>query len=244
MLALLLAVVCQGGFAQPAKRILFVLTSHGVKGSTGEPTGFYLSEVSHPYEVLSRAGAKIDFVSPKGGRPPVDGLKLDDPVNRAFWENPDRQRDLDQTMRPEQVKASDYDAIFFAGGHGTMWDFADNTELAEIAAEVFESGGVVAAVCHGPAGLLNIKLENGRYLIADREVTGFSNEEEEAAGLTDVVPFLLADELSKKGARYSCAPKFEEHLVVDGRLVTGQNPASAKAVGQTIARLLELPVRE
>ncbi len=227
----------------PEKRILFVLTSHGVKGSTGEPTGFYLGEVSHPYKVLTNAGARIDFVSPKGGRPPVDGLKLEDPINREFWENPARQRDLDTTLRPDQVKAADYDAIFYAGGHGTMWDFADNAELARLAGEIYHSGGVVAAVCHGPAGLLNVKLPDGSLLVAGRKVTGFSNEEEEAAQLTDVVPFLLADELIKRGGKYSCAARFEEHLVVDGRLVTGQNPASATAVGQAIADLLGLSQR-
>jgi len=215
-----------------------VLTSHGVKGSTGEPTGFYLSEVTHPYEVLTRAGYEVDFVSPKGGRPPVDGLKLDDPINAAFWKNPAMQRRLDSTLRPDQVRPEDYEAIFYAGGHGTMWDFADNVELAALAARIYADGGVVAAVCHGPAGILNIKAPDGSFLIAGRDVTGFSNEEEEAAKLTEVVPYLLEDQLKARGALYSKAEKFQKHCVVSGRLVTGQNPASAGAVGEAIVKLL------
>lgn len=223
------------------ERILFVLTSHGVKGSTGEPTGFYLSEVTHPYEILTRAGYEVDFVSPKGGRPPVDGLKLDDPINAAFWKDPAMQRRLDSTLRPDQVRPEDYEAIFYAGGHGTMWDFADNVELAALASRIYADGGVVAAVCHGPAGILNIKAPDGSLLIAGRDVTGFSNEEEEAAKLTEVVPYLLEDELKARGARYSKAEKFQKHCMVSGRLVTGQNPASAGAVGEAIAELLRNP---
>jgi putative intracellular protease/amidase len=147
------------------KKILFVITSHGTKGDTGEKTGYYLGEVSHPWEVLHKAGYEIDFVSPKGGTPPVDGFDLKDPVNKEFWENEKYKNKIDHSMKPSEVNPEEYKAIFYAGGHGAMWDFADNTELASIASKIYENGGVVAAVCHGPAGLVNIKLNNGKYLV-------------------------------------------------------------------------------
>ncbi len=227
--------------AQPSnsvKRVLFVLTSHGALGSTGKPTGFYLSEVTHPYEILSEAGIAVDFVSPLGGRPPVDGLKLEDSINHAYWDDPEFQRKLSTTRRPQDVSAQSYDAIFYAGGHGTMWDFPDNEALAGLTSRIYANGGIVAAVCHGPAGLLNVKAPDGTYLIAGREVTGFSNEEEAAKNLTEVLPFLLQERMAEKGALYTSAPKFQEHCVVSGRLITGQNPASASAVGRALVEML------
>ncbi len=221
------------------KRILFVLTSHGQKGDTGKPTGYYLAEVAHPYHVLNERGYAIDFVSPKGGEPPVDGMDLKDPVNKAFWEDPAIQKRLKSTLKPEQVKASDYAAIFYAGGHGTMWDFPDQTKLVKLATDIYEGGGVVAAVCHGPSALVNVKLNDGSYLVDDHDLTGFTNEEEEAVGLTKVVPFLLEDRLRERGGRFHGVAKFGANTVVSGRLVTGQNPASAAGVGTAIADLLE-----
>jgi putative intracellular protease/amidase len=129
-------------------------------------------------------------------------------------------------------------AIFYAGGHGTMWDFPDNAQLASIAASIYERGGVVAAVCHGPSGLVNIRLSDGKYLVDGKEVSGFTNEEEKAMGLTDIVPFLLEDKLKSRGAKYSKAAAFQKHVVVSDRLVTGQNPQSASGVGDGIAKLL------
>lgn len=222
-------------------RILFALTSHDRKGPAGAdaaPSGFYLSEVSHPHEVLSGSGHRIDFVSPRGGRTHVDGLDLDDPVNAAFWNDPLLRAATENTLAPAQVDARDYDAIFYAGGHATMWDFPDDAGLASIAAAIHERGGVVAAVCHGPAGLVNVKLSDGRYLVDGKDVSAFTNDEERAVGLQDVVPFLLADALESRGARHLPGPDFKEKVVVSGRLVTGQNPASAKGVAQAMLPLL------
>jgi putative intracellular protease/amidase len=219
-------------------RILFVVTSHDKKGNTGQPTGFYLPEVTHPYRVLSKEGFEIDFVSPQGGKAPVDGVDLADPVNREFLDDPDCRSKIERTLSPDHVTAVHYDAVFFAGGHGTMWDFPENTRLAEIAAAIYEGGGVVGAVCHGPSGLVNIKLSNGRYLVESKEVAAFTNDEERAVGLAEVVPFLLADKLVERGAIHRPAPNWQEHVIVSDRLVTGQNPASAEGVGQAIASLL------
>ncbi|GAB2676058.1 type 1 glutamine amidotransferase domain-containing protein [Flavihumibacter cheonanensis] len=220
------------------KKILFVLTSHGVKGSTGEPTGFYLSEVSHPWEALTKAGYEIDFVSPKGGNPPVDGFNLEDPVNKAFWENKEYRNKLEHSMKPSEVDPAAYIGIHYAGGHGTMWDFADNTELAALATKIYEKGGVVSAVCHGPAGLVNIKLSNGQYLVDGKRVNAFTNEEEIAVKLENVVPFMLETVLIERGARFEKSGLWQEHVTVDGRLITGQNPQSAKKLGEEVVKVL------
>lgn len=225
-----------------SRRILFVLTSHDRKGpanSTGAaPSGFYLSEVSHPHRVLSEAGYIVDFVSPKGGKTRVDGLDLSDPVNAAFWNDAALRGATEKTLSPEQADPSSYAAIFYAGGHATMWDFSDCPALAAIAAHIYERGGVVAAVCHGPAGLVNVKLSDGRYLVADKDVSAFTNDEERAVGLHEVVPFLLANKLEERGARHIPAPNFQARVVVSERLVTGQNPASAMGVAKAMLPLL------
>lgn len=223
-----------------SKKVLFVLTSHATKGSTGEETGFYLSEAAHPWKVLHKAGYQVEFVSPKGGKAPVDGFDLEDAVNKEFWENPACQEGINNTMTPQQVNTADYAAIHYVGGHGTMWDFRDNEELASLATAIYEKGGVVSAVCHGPAGLINIKLNDGSYLVDGKKVSGFTNEEEEAAGLTDVVPFLLEDELIKRGADFQKTDNWAIKVSVDGRLVTGQNPASATAVGEALLEQLQV----
>lgn len=224
-------------------KVLFVLTSHGVKGSTGQPTGYYLGEVSHPWEVLHEAGYEIDFVSPQGGEPPVDGLHLQDPVNEAFWTHPVYRSKVANTRRPDQINPADYAAIFYAGGHGTMWDFPDHEGLAKLAAAIYEQGGIVAAVCHGPAGLVNVRLSDGSYLIAGKRVNAFTNEEEAAVKLEDVVPFRLETMLIERGAIFEKSPLWQAHLTVDGRLITGQNPASAKGVGQAILEALRTASR-
>jgi putative intracellular protease/amidase len=222
-------------------RILFVLTSHDRKGPAGTgaaPSGFYLSEVSHPHQVLTGAGHTIDFVSPRGGKTQVDGFDLGDPVNAAFWNNPVLRQATEATLTPAQIDPDAYAAIFYAGGHATMWDLPDAAELAAIAARIYERGGVVAAVCHGPAGLVNIRLSDGRYLVAGKEVSAFTNDEERAVGLYDVVPFRLADKLTARGARHLPTANFQAQVVVSERLVTGQNPASAKGVAEAMLPLL------
>ncbi|ULT42789.1 type 1 glutamine amidotransferase domain-containing protein [Niabella defluvii] len=152
--------------------------------------------------MLTEAGYEIDFVSPKGGNPPVDGFDLSDPVNKKFWEDAGYNRKITNSLQPSQVKPDDYAAIFYAGGHGAMWDLPLNNELNKIAASIYENNGIVAAVCHGPAGILNIQLSDGSYLVKGKKVNGFTNEEEELVKLTGVVPFLLEDQLKEKGGIY------------------------------------------
>lgn len=218
-------------------KILFVVTSHGQLGNTGRTTGYWLSEVTHPWSVLS-AKYDIDVVTPLGGRPPVDGFDLDDEINRRYWDDPQWQDKMSSTMTPDQVVPSQYKAIFYAGGHGAMWDFPDNASLARIAAEIYEAGGYVAAVCHGPAGLVNIRLNDGSYLINGKRLDSFTNEEERLNGTADVVPFLLQSKLEDNGCIYDTMKPWSDHVVTDGRLVTGQNPQSALTLGQTLLALL------
>jgi putative intracellular protease/amidase len=240
LLALLMLAGIEFSYAQKTnsvkmkKKILFVVTSHDTKGSTGEKTGYYLGEVSHPWKVLKDAGYEIDFVSPKGGNPPVDGFDLSDPENKAFWEDEFYHNKITNTLKPSAVKAADYAAIYYAGGHGAMWDLPGNEEIAKLAADIYQHNGVVAAVCHGPAGLVNIKLKDGSYLVAGKKINGFSNEEEAAVKLTDVVPFLLEEKLKERGGIYEKSAPWQSHVTVDQRLITGQNPQSAKAVGQAL----------
>jgi putative intracellular protease/amidase len=185
-------------------------------------------------ERLPRRRLDVDVVSVAGGEPPVDGRDEDDAVQQEFF----AAVDLKNTPVAADLDATDYDAIFYAGGHGTMWDFPGATDLAKLAAAIYESGGVVAAVCHGPSALVELKLSDGSYLVDGKDVAGFTNDEEAAVGLTDVVPFLLADELTKRGAKHHPGPDFAPKVVTDGRLVTGQNPASAPSTAEAVTKLL------
>lgn len=215
-------------------KILFVVTSHDTKGSTGEKTGYYLGEVSHAWEVLTEAGYEIDFVSPKGGNPPVDVFDLNDPINKKFWEDEYYHNKISNSLKPSEVKPEDYKAIYYAGGHGAMWDLPNDTAIAKIAADIYENNGIVAAVCHGPAGLVDIKLSDGKYLIESKKVNGFTNEEEELVKLTKVVPFLLEDKMKERGGVFEKSEPWKPHVTVDQRLITGQNPQSAKGVGEAV----------
>ncbi|WCL49617.1 type 1 glutamine amidotransferase domain-containing protein [Leptospira sp. GIMC2001] len=215
-----------------SKKILFVITSHGTKGKTGKPTGYFLSEVTHPWKVFVDHGYEIDFVSPKGGKSPVDGFDLEDPINKEFHENKIYRNKIENSFKPTDIDTSQYQGIFFAGGHGTMWDLPENTELQDITKKLYESGRIVGAVCHGPSALVNVKLSNGEYLVKDKKVNGFTNEEESAVELTDVVPFLLEDKLKSRGGIYIKGKNWENFAVSDQRLVTGQNPQSATKVAE------------
>lgn len=217
----------------PTRTILIGLTSHGDLGGRG-PTGYYLSEVAHPWRTFVDAGYTVDLVSTAGGEPPVDGADLSDPIQRAFTEDPDMSTKARKTPRFADIDAADYDAVFFGGGHGTMWDFPHDPELARVAREVYEAGGVVAAVCHGPAALVGVTLSDGRPLVEGKQVSAFTNAEEAAVGLTGVVPFLLQSRLEELGATHTGAANFEAHVVSDQRLVTGQNPASAAGVARAM----------
>lgn len=221
-----------------SQKILIVLTSHDTLGNTGKETGFYLPEVSHPVAVFDRAGLTVEYVSPQGGKAPMIGIDRADPLNAAFLDNPAKMAQVENTLHPTQVNPSEYAAIFYAGGHGTMWDFPDNEDLTHLAANIYEQGGVVGAVCHGPAGLVNIQLSNGNYLVAGKVVSGFTNEEEKAVGLAEVVPFLLEEKLIERGAMVDKAPNFQAKVAVSDRLVTGQNPASATDVAEQMVMLL------
>lgn len=220
------------------QNILFVLTSHGEMGDTGEETGYFLPEAAHPWSELRDAGCSVDYTTPGGGSPPIDpsSRDLDDATNAAFLES--EKGRLEDMPSPEQVDGDDYGAIFFAGGHGTMWDFPRDRSLARLARAIWEKGGVVSAVCHGPAALTNAELSDGSYLVDGRRMTCFTNEEEREAGAEDVVPFLLESRLEERGATIEKADPYREKVVVDGRLVTGQNPASARGVGEAVARVL------
>jgi putative intracellular protease/amidase len=220
-------------------KVLVVLTSHDRLGDTGKETGFYLPEVSHPVDVFDRAQIAVEYVSPRGGKAPMTGIDRADPLNVEFLENSAKMAQVENTQRPEQINPADYAAIFYAGGHGTMWDFADHAALAKIAAAIYEQGGVVGAVCHGPAGLVNVQLADGAYLVAGKTVSAFTNEEEAAVELDKIVPFLLESKLIDRGATIEKAPNFQAKVVVSDRLVTGQNPASAAGVAEQMVALLK-----
>jgi putative intracellular protease/amidase len=221
------------------KNILMIVTSHERLGSTDTKTGFWLEELAAPYQEFVRAGARVDIASPHGGKPPADPKSELEPsaAVRAFQADPLALAKLESSLRLGDLREA-YDAYFVVGGHGVMWDLADNPPLATLLAQAYENAKVVAAVCHGPAALVNVRLSNGKPLIAQRRVTGFSNAEEEAVGLAKVVPFALETQLRERGAKYEAGPLWQPFAVRDERLVTGQNPASsALAAQQTLAAL-------
>jgi putative intracellular protease/amidase len=220
------------------QRILIAVTSHDKKGNTGDATGAYLAEITHPLEVFTKAGFAVDFVSVRGGRVPLDGVDRKDPLNAAFLDDTAALAKLHASAAPAAIEPGKYAAILFAGGHGTMWDFPDEPTLAKLASSIYDVGGVVGAVCHGPAGLVNVKLANGQYLVAGKEIAAFTNEEERAVGLAEVVPFLLADKLIERGAVHRPAPNWQKQVITSERLVTGQNPASAAGVAEAMVQLL------
>lgn len=227
--------------ALAADKVLIVVTSHDKLGNSSEKTGYWLGEVTHPYQKLQQAGFDVEIASILGGEAPVDARSLadKDPVNDWFMADNSHKNKLKNTKKLSNLQAKDYKAVLFAGGHGTMWDFPSDTALAALAADIYQQNGVVAAVCHGPAALLNIKLANGDYLIKGKKLTGFTNTEEAAVKLTDVVPFSLEDELIKKGGRFEKAADWQVKVVADERLVTGQNPQSAAEVGNVVVQLLK-----
>jgi putative intracellular protease/amidase len=214
-------------------RVLIVLTSHGDLGGL-RPTGFYVSEAAHPWKVFTDAGYQVDVASVAGGEPPQDGFEASDPIQAAFVE----QVDLAHTTPVADVDPGDYDAVFYAGGHGTMWDFATDADVVRVGRAVYEGDGIVAAVCHGPAAFVNLTLSDGSYLVDGKQLTSFTNGEEQAAGAAEAVPFLLADKLAERGAQRTEAATWRPHVVTDGRLVTGQNPASATATAEAVVAAL------
>jgi putative intracellular protease/amidase len=216
--------------------ILLALTSHAELGDTGRTTGFYVPEAARAHRVLTSAGYQVDFTSVRGGDPPRDGVKPGDPEVAAFLR--DHADALAGTAVPGSLNAADYDAIFYVGGHGAMWDFPDSQELAALAARIYQAGGVIGAVCHGQAGLVNLRLGDDRYLVSERRLTSFTNTEEADIGLSSVVPFSLQDRLTERGAHFTGMPQFTDHTITDERLVTGQNPASAASTATQVVRAL------
>lgn len=232
--------------ALASEKVLIVVTSHGFIGedeaSSEKDTGYFLSEVTHPYYELKAAGFEIDIASPEGGLPPMDpgSYKLSDDDNKRFMETREDWQKMETTLRLADINSEDYAAIVFAGGHGTMWDFPDNADIQRLTREIYENGGVVAAVCHGPAALVNVTLSDGKYLVANRDVSTFTNMEERIVRLYSDMPFLLETRLEQRGANIhkSWIP-FRNKVSVDERLVTGQNPNSARTMGSEIVHLLQ-----
>jgi putative intracellular protease/amidase len=236
----------QGDPMPDRARILVVLTNHSAYPSRPDSTGLWLAELTHFLDVVDAAGYDADFVSPCGGSVPLDGRSLGwlylNRATRQHLKNPAFMASLKNTRAAAQVDPADYAAIYYAGGHGTMWDFRDSAALRKLGEHIYRQGGVVSAVCHGVAGLLDLKDRDGRPLVAGRKVTGFSNREEWLSGLKGQVPFLLEDELIAKGARYCKAwLPFTSFVVVDGRIATGQNPGSSKAIAEAVVKLLAEP---
>ena len=218
-------------------KILMVLTSHDQLGDTGRKTGFWLEEFAAPYFVFRDADVELTIASPKGGQPPIYP-KSDLPENQTppmarFKQDETAQRALSQTAKLADMRAEDFDTVFYVGGHGPMWDLVDNPDSISLIEAFYNSGKPVAAVCHSP-GVLHRVMFNGAPLVKGKRVTGFTNGEEAAVHLTDVVPFLVEDELKRLGGLYEKAPDWQSFAIVDGRLITGQNPASSTAAAKAL----------
>lgn len=225
-------------------RILMVLTSHDTLGSTGQKTGFWLEELASPYYVFKDAGAQVTLASPKGGQPPIDP-KSDTPdwqtdATRRFEGDAEAKAALAKTKPISGLDAGDYDAIFFPGGHGPMWDYPGNQTLANLIEAFNEEVKPIAAVCHGPAALVSAKRSDGSPLVSGRKVTGFTNGEEAAVQLTEVVPFLLEEKLKQLGGKYVKGPDFAPFVIADGHIVTGQNPASSAMTAKKVLEAIGL----
>jgi len=224
-------------------KVLMVLTSHSELGNTGKKTGFWVEEFAAPYYTLKDAGAEITLASPKGGQPPIDPKSAEPgaqtEATRRFDKDAELQKLLANTKKLGEVKAADFDAVFFPGGHGPLWDLTKDPDSIKFIQEFWSAKKPVAAVCHAPSVLLNVKDENGEPLVKGKKVTGFTNTEEEAVQLTKVVPFLLEDELKNKGGQYSKKEDWASYIVKDGLLITGQNPASSEAAAKELLALLK-----
>ena len=236
----LISLFVLAGFASASKPILIVVTNHDQIGKTGTPTGYFLSEVAHPWQVFTEAGYEVEFASPRGGFAPMDpkSFDLNDKINKAFWHNLDAVQGVAHTQKLGKLDPEAYAAIFFAGGHGTMWDFPNSKSVRKIVAKHYKNGGVIGAVCHGPAALVGVKI-NGVPLVMGKKVAAFTNEEEAAVQLTDAMPFLLETKLRELGADFIEADNFQNKVAVSERLVTGQNPASATDTAKAVVKLLD-----
>ncbi|HLZ65112.1 MAG TPA: type 1 glutamine amidotransferase domain-containing protein [Aliidongia sp.] len=224
-------------------KILMVITSHDTLGNTGRKTGFWLEELAAPYYVFKDAGVEIVLASPKGGQPPLDP-KSNEPgfqteLTHRFEADAAAKAQLASTVRLDSVKQQDYDSVFYPGGHGPMWDLAEDQNSIKLLESFVAAGKTVALVCHAPGVLRHVKAPDGKPLVAGKTVTGFTNGEEAAVGLTEVVPFLVEDELLNLGATFSKVKDWGVHTVTDGQLITGQNPASSGPTAKVLLRTLE-----
>ena len=224
-------------------KILMVLTSHDELGNTGKKTGFWLEEFAAPYYVFKDAGADITLASPLGGQPPLDP-KSDEPdsqteATRRFKADIPAQDALAHSVKLSSVSAETFDAVFYPGGHGPLWDLAEDADSIKLIETLYAADKIVAAVCHAPGVLRHAKAANGSPLVKGKQVTGFTNTEEAAVQLTDVVPFLVEDALGENGGIYSKAADWQPHVVTDGNLITGQNPASSEPAAHEVLRQLE-----
>ncbi|MCE7061432.1 type 1 glutamine amidotransferase domain-containing protein [Dyadobacter sp. CY343] len=214
-------------------KVLIVCTNHEAYPTKTTKTGVWLSELTHFYDVMAKRRIILDFVSPKGGNVPVDERSLDfkDECNARYWEDPVFRNKLEHSLTPSQIHPADYRLIYFAGGHGAMWDLPENQELIQITKSIYERNGMVSAVSHGVSGLMNVKLSDGSYLIQDKYLTGYSNMEETLMSFVSEVPFYLEDKLKERGAHFTKTMiPFMEFIEMDERLITGQNPGSAKKI--------------
>ncbi|RYY78902.1 MAG: type 1 glutamine amidotransferase domain-containing protein [Moraxellaceae bacterium] len=223
--------------------VLMVLTSHDQLGNTGKKTGFWLEEFTSPYYVFKDAGANIVIASPKGGQPPLDP-KSDAPdaqtdSTRRFAKDSEAQQQLATTLPLDQINAADFDTVFYAGGHGPLWDLTNDQHSIQLLQAFDRANKPMGLVCHAPAVLKNVKAANGESFVKGKKLTGFSNSEEAAVQLTDVVPFLIEDEFKKQGAHYEKGADWNSYTVVDGHLITGQNPASSEAVAEQLLGMLK-----
>lgn len=223
-------------------KILMVITSHDQLGNTGRKTGFWLEELAAPYFVFKDAGVEITLASPKGGRPPLDP-KSNEPefrtdLTRRFEKDAAAEAQLDKTVRLDGVKQEDFDSVFYPGGHGPMWDIVEDKNSIKLIESFLAAGKPIAVVCHSTGALRHVKAPDGKPLVRDKEVTGFTNGEEEAVGLTKVVPFLVEDEMMKLGAVFSKVANWGVHVVNSGLLTTGQNPASSGPAAKVLLEKL------
>lgn len=224
-------------------KILFVLTSHDQLGNTGEKTGFWIEEFASPYYYLVDKGVDVILASPNGGQPPIDPTS-DKPENQTestirFKADKELQEKLSKTHKLSEVSSDDYDAVFYPGGHGPLWDLAESETSAKLIESFYNSDKPVSFVCHAPAALKHVKNTDGEPLVKGKKVTGFTNTEEELVKLTDVVPFLVEDMLKENGGIYSKKGDFEEYAIEDGLLITGQNPASSEKVAEMLLAKLQ-----
>ena len=224
-------------------KVLIVLTSHSDLGNSGAKTGFWIEEFAAPYYYLTDAGVSVTIASPKGGQPPIDPKSEEREAQtestKRYFKDAELKKIMANTLILSEVNAADYDAVFYPGGHGPLWDLANDSNSISLIEKFYTLNKPVSFVCHAPAALINVKSADGEPLVKGKEVTGFSNTEEDAVGLAKVVPFLLEDKMKQLGAHYSKSKDWHVHVIQDGLLITGQNPASSTGVAKALLETLK-----